>query len=357
MSDLKESNNKLTIIVFTCFFILILYLLWGILAPFLGAFIFALILAGAIYPVQEFFCRKYKLSRQISGAIVTGIIILAILIPLTIISLQLSRETLILYKNFTSFVDNKMIEEFFHIEGFFGKIANEIYQTLNLEYNPASIKTELYGHAQSALGYIANALNEQVKNIFAVLFNIIVMTFSIYMIFVEGPKLKQFIFSLSPLPDNQEQQIIDRFNQMNYVSLIANGLGGVAQGLLAGIGLYFAGFESVLLWTFLMIIFAFIPLLGISIITIPAAIYLWVKGEAITALFFLIYTSIVALIVENWFKPKFIGSRIQINSFFILICIMGGMAKFGMPGIFYGPLIGITFLTIVDIYHDSYNNI
>jgi predicted PurR-regulated permease PerM len=62
----------------------------------------------------------------------------------------------------------------------------------------------------------------------------------------------------------------------------------------------------------------------------------------------------VALIIENWFKPWFIGQRIKINSLFVLFCIIGGISYFGIPGIFYGPIIGIVFLTLVDLYHAHY---
>ena len=62
----------------------------------------------------------------------------------------------------------------------------------------------------------------------------------------------------------------------------------------------------------------------------------------------------VALLVENWFKPLFIGQRIKINSLFVLFCIIGGMSYFGIAGIFYGPLAGTVFLTLVQLYQEKY---
>jgi predicted PurR-regulated permease PerM len=141
---------------------------------------------------------------------------------------------------------------------------------------------------------------------------------------------------------------------MNFVTLICNGIGGIIQGLLAGLGLWLVGFESIFLWSTVMVILAFIPLLGISIITIPATIYLYATGKHTAATLFFIYTSVVALIVENWFKPKFMGKRIKVNSLLLLFYIIAGMGTFGMAVIFYGPLVCIIFLTMVEIFQDYY---
>ncbi|MCR9206400.1 MAG: AI-2E family transporter, partial [Halobacteriovoraceae bacterium] len=151
-----------------------------------------------------------------------------------------------------------------------------------------------------------------------------------------------------------EQMILEKFSQMNDVTLVCNGIGGVIQGLLAGAGMWLAGFESIFLWSVIMVILAFIPLLGISIITIPASIYLYFKGEPLAALLFFLYTGVIALLVENLFKPKFMGQKIKVNSLLILFYIIAGMGTFGMAGIFYGPIICIIFLTMVEIFQVYY---
>ncbi len=104
-----------------------------------------------------------------------------------------------------------------------------------------------------------------------------------------------------------------------------------------------------------MTLLAFIPLVGISIVYIPACLYFFLKGETLIATSLFVYCTLVALAVEKGFKPKFIGKRVGINSLVVLIYIIGGMSVFGIAGIFYGPLICTIFLTAVEIYHDEYS--
>jgi predicted PurR-regulated permease PerM len=141
---------------------------------------------------------------------------------------------------------------------------------------------------------------------------------------------------------------------MNSVTLIGNGVGGVIQGGLAGIAFAICGFQSVFMWSVIMVILAFIPLVGISIIYIPACIYLFITGSVASAISLFVFCSLVAFITENWFKPKYMGGQVKINSILVLLFILGGMGAWGMAGIFYGPVICVVFMTMVEIYHQKY---
>ena len=136
-----------------------------------------------------------------------------------------------------------------------------------------------------------------------------------------------------------------KFNQMNYVTLVCNGLGGIIQG--AGILFWIAGIETVFLWTMIMSVLAFIPIIGMSFIFIPATIYLLIIGKWGWAIVIFVGCNVISLVVENVYKPKFIGKRLQIDSLLLLFGIIGGLSYFGALGIFYGPIIITMFLTFV----------
>jgi predicted PurR-regulated permease PerM len=104
-----------------------------------------------------------------------------------------------------------------------------------------------------------------------------------------------------------------------------------------------------------MSLLAFIPLVGISLVYIPASLYFILIGKVGTGISLFIYCTVVSLIVEKGFKPKFIGKRVGISSLLVLFYIIGGMSAFGMAGIFYGPLLCTIFLTSVALYHEKYD--
>lgn len=346
MEKLNESGQKKFFLVA---FIGIILINVFIFKDLVHALIFAGIIAGSFYPM--FHRLEKKFSTSISAMLSTLIIFIVFLVPLVYLFFQLSKETFWFYQYLKS--PESMVYFKNLIEG--NEYLAKALSMIDVKMSSDSMSQEVFTHLQSISGKVLGGLNKLVGDLISFVFQFLIMLMAIYGFFLKGADLKKFIFSMSPLPSEQEQRLLERFNQMNFVSLVCNGLGGVIQGGLAGIAMAFAGFDSVFMWTTLMVMLAFIPLIGISVVTIPAGIILYLKGHHTAAIAFIIYCSVVALVVENWFKPKFIGSKIQVDSILLLFYIIAGMGVFGMPGIFYGPLLCVILLTFFELFKENYS--
>jgi predicted PurR-regulated permease PerM len=351
---LSEDKSKLNLRLFSLAFAVIIAINLYVFKGMFHSLAFASITAGTFYPLYRRLGERFKLKAETAAGITTTVIVFLLVIPVILIILQVSKETVSLYANVRAGLSLAEVRNFLFGEGPVAQALIAFSDITGVEVNLNELYGALLSKAQSYSGKVFGTVNNWVSDTISFLFNFLIMILAIFTIFLEGDKLKNFFFKLSPLPDEQEQIILEKFAQMNYVTLICNGLGGVIQGLLAGLGLWLAGFESIFLWSTMMVILAFIPLLGISLVTIPATIYLFATGNQTSAVIFFLYTSVVALFVENWFKPKFMGKRIKVNSLLLLFYIIAGMGTFGMAGIFYGPLICIIFLTMVDIFQEYY---
>lgn len=319
----------------------------------LGPIVFALIITSSTYPIYLYIDKKVG-SKMNSSLISCLIITTVLIIPLSLIGIQLSKESFALYKIISSSLNEKSISDLLFGENLFAQTLKSILSPMGIDYGPKLVMSKIVPILNAGSTYIIKTFQSWAGDVVSMLFNFVVMIIVIYQIFSHGEALKRFVFDLSPLPEGQEQTLLERFNKMNYVTLVCNGIGAIMQSGLAVIGLWLCGIQSLVLWLTLMAILAFIPLVGISFVTIPAVIYLFAVGKVTSAIILFIYTTSVALIVENWWKPRFIGDKIEVNSMLVLLYIIGGMAAFGMAGIFYGPLLCILFLTFVQFYHDEY---
>lgn len=342
--------------IFFALFLVMFFLIGLLIWPYISSLIFAGILAGAFYPLLELGIRRFRIRRRIWAAVVCLIILLLVFLPTIYIIMRLVQETLELYNRVQSPKTAKMLQDVFFGDGYPAVIGRQIFDFLfpDLKYGLDTVREMLIGAAKNLSGSMIGRLNQLLGNTMSFLFQFVVMLLVIYAIFVEGPYLKRFFLKLSPLPDEDEELIIQKFNEMNFTTLVTNGIGGVIQGGLAGIGFAVAGVGSTLLFTVLMIILAFIPLVGISFVFVPVCLYLLVTGEIITSIVLFFYCAAIAILTENWFKPLFMGNRLRINSLLVLFSIIGGMTAFGMAGIFYGPLIVSIFLTFVHLYQKRY---
>lgn len=323
--------------------------------PFLTAIIFALIIAGSFYPLMRYFVDKCGWGRTVSASVVTTIIVLSVFLPMVYVIVRLSQEAVFAYEEFTRTTrEGALMELFFGQESYVAGLGRQLFGFLNIDYNPEQVRNMLIDFAGTLTQWIYDRATSFISNIMYLLLQIFIMLLVIFGVLQRAPDLRDFFFRLSPLPEEDERLIINRFNQMNYVTMVCNGLGGILQGVLAGLALWALGFKAVILWTVIMSILAFIPLVGISFVYVPASLYLAITGNYGSAAFLFVYCSVVSLATENWFKPVFMGSSVQLNSLLVFLSIIGGMAVFGTAGIFYGPLIIIIFLTFVELYHKKY---
>jgi predicted PurR-regulated permease PerM len=343
-------NTWLFLILFSAVAILNLYIFF----PIVNSLIFAGILAGAFYPVNEWMIQRGRMNSAMAATLSTFLVVVLILLPVVYILIQVSKEAYAYYLSLQDVLQHWGIQQLFFGEGSMGSFITRTLGMFEIHMTNDELYQLFLERAQGLSGYLFRTINAWLSNTLNFMFSFLVMILAVWGLFMEGENLKNFIFELSPLPNDQEERLLSKFNQMNFAILVGNGVGGVIQGVLAGIGLWVLGVPSVFLWTTLMIVLAFVPLLGISIITVPVALITFFTGSKLAAVIFLLYSSAVAMGVENWFKPHFIGSRVQINSLLLLFYIIGGMAAFGVVGIFYGPIFAIIFLTMCDIFTQSY---
>jgi predicted PurR-regulated permease PerM len=349
---LERLGNIWFIALFLGIFALIILMAW----PFITAIVFALILAGSFYPLMRYLVERRGWGRTGSALLVSSMIVLVVFMPVVYIVVRLAQEVGHAYQDLSVVVTADAIEDFFFGKGYGAAVGRQIFEFLNLEYNRAEIQRIVLDLAGSLSNWAYQQVSGFISNVLYLLLDLVVMLAVIFGVLQQAPNLRDFLFRLSPLPEEEERLIIKRFNQMNYVTLVCNGLGGILQGALAGLAFWWLGFQAVLLWTVIMMVLAFIPLVGISFVYVPASVYLLLVGNYAAAIGLFVYCSLVSVITENWFKPIFMGNQVSINSLLVFLSIVGGMAVFGMPGIFYGPLIIIIFLTFVELYHKRYED-
>lgn len=179
----------------------------------------------------------------------------------------------------------------------------------------------------------------------------LVVTF--YML-IDGHRLRVFVRQLSPFARDDHELIIDKFKEVARGILVGNGIGSAIQGLLGGIAMAVVGLPAPVFWGAVMTVLAFLPIVGISFVVLPATAYLALTGRYAAAIGFFLFCAVQALIVENPVKARLIGRRARMHDLPAFIGIIGGLAVFGVQGLLFGPLIVALFLTLTELYRERY---
>ena len=103
-----------------------------------------------------------------------------------------------------------------------------------------------------------------------------------------------------------------------------------------------------------MAIAAFLPVFGVSIVVLPAGIYLMLHDQMAEGVAFITVCMSVTFVLEHVLKTKLMGVGVRMHDVPLFLSILGGLAAFGFIGLLYGPLIVAMFLTLTELYMTHY---
>jgi len=344
-------------LVFRYFLLLFLvsFLLFGrLLWPFFSILILSFLLAGLFQPVFRFFHERLKFSGQFSSLVTCLLIIVVVFVPLMIFVIALSKEVLGIYPLIKGKNLALMMQQLLEENQSVGRIK-EIFAGFGIELHPERI-SEVFSEFGKVAGlFLYNQASAWAANIMNFVISFFMMVIVIFFLLIDQERFISYILELSPLPDQQERQLFRKFEEIAKAVLVGNGLCGLLQGFLGGAAFMFFGINSPILWGGVMAILAFLPIFGIGLVLVPAAIILFLKGSVGVGIFMLIFYVTLSFSVEYMLKPWMVGERVKMHTLLVFLSILGGLSVYGVLGIIYGPLIVTTFLSLAEIYRNNYS--
>lgn len=202
--------------------------------------------------------------------------------------------------------------------------------------------------------FLYNQISSLAADIMRFILQFCIVITGVFFLLIEFDRLTDFLLRLSPLPEIQNRFLIERFSSSSGAILIGNTLSGLIQGVVGGMYFAMMGYISPVLWGAVMAVVAFMPIVGIGLVFLPASAILYLKGNGWQALFALLFYLLLSFAIDYLFKPRFVGNQAQLPPLLVLLSIIGGISMCGLMGIIYGPLALTAFLTLADMYFREY---
>ncbi|MGD9300985.1 MAG: AI-2E family transporter [Desulfobacterales bacterium] len=349
-----SSPRDLILWFFLALFLISCFLLGWLLWPFISVIVLAIVITGVFNPVYRIFHRK--LNATLSSLITCIIIFFVLFVPVSAFVGILANEAYDLYLTAREAVLSNPIKELIENSKIVDKI-NGILTNFGVNITGDEINRGVAELGRTVGLFLYQQARSMTANIFNFVVNFFFMLLIVFYLLIDSRRLVSFIVGLSPLPDDQDEKLIQKFKDMATAILLGNGLGGLIQGTLGGIVFALFGFRSPFLWGVIMALLAFLPIVGVGAVFLPAALYLILQKKLAAGIFFIVFYIVLSGGIEYLFKPKLVGKRVQMHTLLVFLSIIGGLKLFGILGIIYGPLVVTAFLTLTDIYESSYQRI
>ena len=346
----KDPSKDLGFWILLILVLIVIVFFIYLLSPLFYIFCWAAILAFFIYPVYRFINLKFRNHKRFSAIFVIVCLLLFIIIPISLILLNLYSQTLsfletlkpLTQKDLTQFIES--LKKYPHIYSLISKIFDRLQPSLpQIQERFVQFVSNLF---QGGFKF----LKDFVKFLFSFGFQLAFTLIALYYFLIDGEKFLNEIIHLIPGEKEEKEKILQKVSLILKGVLYGNILTGIIQGFLAFLIYFILDIPQYLLWAFLTVIASFIPFLGTGLIWGPIIIYLLIIGSYIKA--FILFLCAILLIaqVDNFLKPFLIGEKTKIHNLLIFFSVLGGLAKFGLLGLFLGPVILGLILSIIEIY-------
>lgn len=177
-----------------------------------------------------------------------------------------------------------------------------------------------------------------------------IMIISLYFFLLDGPNMIESVQGLSPLDDEHEKELVVEFGRVSRAVVVATLLSALVQGLLAGVGFYFCGFQSIFLLTMLTTGLALVPFVGAASVWIPASLYLFfIDGNIGAAIGLAIYGAVIISMADNVIKPFVLHGQSNLHPLLALLSVLGGVTALGPIGLLVGPMVVAFLQTLLKI--------
>ncbi len=339
---------------FMAIFLVSCFLLGWLLWPFLSVIVLATVVTGIFNPLYRFLNRRLRPS--FSSLLTCVIIFFVLFIPVSTFVGILTNEAYSLYLSAKDAVMSKPVEELLENSKLI-EIINPYLARFHLQITGTELNKGLSEIGRIVGLFLYEQARSMTANIVKFVVNFFFMLLIVFYLLIDSRRLVAFIVGLSPLPDDQDEKLIQKFKDMAGAILIGNGLGGLIQGTLGGVVFALFGLQSPFLWGVIMALMAFLPIVGVGVVFVPSAVYLFLKGRVAAGVFFIVFYLLLSGGIEYFFKPKLVGQRVQMHTLLVFLSIIGGLKLFGILGIIYGPLVVTAFLTLNEIYKHSYQQL
>lgn len=160
-----------------------------------------------------------------------------------------------------------------------------------------------------------------------------------YFLFRDGDRLlEQLRGSLRGLLGERVQAYFAAMGDTTRAVVYGLLFAALAQGLMAGFGYWVAGVRAPVFWGAATAVIALVPF-GAPLIWGPIALWLLLQGAVVAGVGLLAWGILVVSWVDNLVRPLVISGMSHVPFLLVLFGVLGGLAAFGLIGLFVGPVI------------------
>lgn len=332
-----------------------LYLSYLILLPFVHTLIIAIVMSSVFSPLQTWLVRIFRGRKTAAAAATVFVITFAVAVPVFFFISALVSQGLDSINDINEWIragNLQKIAEHPKIVAY-SNWLHERFPALELE--KMDVGKNLLELSKGLGQFLLSKGATLAGNVVSLLTQFGVMLFVAFYLIRDGEGMVEQCRYYSPLRKDQWDRLLNGIRTVARSVLLGTFLTALCQGIVGGIGLALVGIPG-LFWGTVTGFSSLIPIVGTSLVWIPAVGYLVLLGQIKSAIFLAVWSMVLLGSIDNFLRPFLMKGEGRMSPFYIFLAIIGGVQYFGLLGILYGPLILSFAMIMLYMYGAEYRS-
>ncbi|MBC7977741.1 MAG: AI-2E family transporter, partial [Myxococcales bacterium] len=333
------ARERLLMLVLAGASVVVGWLCWQLVKPFVPAITWALVLTVLAHPLHERLLVMFEKWPSVSAALAVVAVTLAIALPATLLVRQMGSEAVSSIETARKVLDTDR-----------WKLAIERFPQLAKVRKWIEREVDLDKQVQQVSGEVAKGVRGALHRTMDIAITALVTLFLLFYFMRDKDRILRVLDQLVPLSPSENEQVRDSIR--NTLAAVVFGTLSVAvvQGTLGGLMFWWLDLPGPILWGAVMAILAILPMFGAALIWVPAAAYLAIDGDWSKALLLTAWGTLVVGLIDNLLYPLLVKNRLRIHTVPVFISVLGGVFAFGATGFVLGPLVLAVAMALIDIW-------
>jgi predicted PurR-regulated permease PerM len=334
-----NTRERFSQLVFYALIILIGYLTYLVMSPFLASLAWAAVFAVMFHRVHLELSPRLGPSRAaLASTLMAAVLIVA---PAVMLVSVIAREVpqAVGYLQEMSQSAPERIQRIWTVVRRHSPAA--------LPEDPAFLVRE---GVQRVLGFLAPHVGGVVADVFATLGSLFVMLFAMFFLLRDGHTLARQVRDLLPLPEAARDRLMTDTRDLIIASVGAGLIVAAAQGAIGGVAYWLLGIKAPVIWGVVMALCSLIPAVGAALVWVPTALWLLLSGDVARGVILMIVGVLGISLADNILRPLLLAGRTTASGLIIFIGLLGGAAAFGFIGLVLGPIVLVTAGSLLRVF-------
>jgi predicted PurR-regulated permease PerM len=335
--DQLVTRERILVVVLVAASVLVGWLCWLMVHPFVPALTWAVVLAVIAHPLHERLLDRMPRWPNAAATLAVISVTVVIAAPAVLLAREVVSEAVASADAIHKLADGERWRRAFDQFPRLAPVRDWVME--RVDFDQVSGKNDVAGNVKTAL---SNASE------FAI--TLLVTFFLLFFFLRDKIRIMETLQGLLPLAHIESSQVTHKVRDMISAVVYGTLVVALVQGTLGGLMFWWLGLPAPLLWGAVMALVAVLPIFGAAIVWVPAAAYLLIEGHWERAVVLALWGGVVIGLIDNLLYPLLMKDRLSMHTVPVFIAAMGGLFAFGATGIVLGPLILAVAIALIDVW-------